>query len=266
MKLSKNEKGLGKPKVSQKSVLIIGLGEVGSSLFSVLDKTKKFKIFKRDIEPLEAEEKIDVMHICINYSDKFVDIVSDYIKKYKPALTIINSTVRPFTTNGVFEKTRARIAHSPIRGMHPQMEEGILKFVKFIGPIDEESARLAKEHFESAGIKAEVLKSPLETELGKLFETTYYALCIAYHQELGRICEKYNVDFEQAVTRFNLTYNDVYKILKPNVVRPVLFPGFIGGHCLIPNINILKKDIGSKFFDVILESNEKKKRDIEKNS
>ena len=120
------------------------------------------------------------------------------------------------------------------------------------------------KHFESLGIKTEIMKSPIETELGKLFGTTYYGLCIAYHQEMERICKKFNADFKQAVTRFNETYNDGCKIVNPNVVRPVLYPGFIGGHCVMPNIGILKKDVKSDFLDTIEKSNELKKKELDK--
>jgi hypothetical protein len=54
------------------------------------------------------------------------------------------------------------------------------------------------------------------------------------------------------------------KKINPKVPRPVLFPGPIGGHCLMPNIKLLKKDIKSDFFDAIEKSDEKKKQDLEK--
>jgi hypothetical protein len=44
--------------------------------------------------------------------------------------------------------------------------------------------------------------------------------------------------------------------------RPVMFPGVIGGHCLIPNVELLLKSYDSKFLRLILESNEKRKEEI----
>ena len=140
-----------------------------------------------------------------------------------------------------------------MRGRHPNLEKGILSFVKFIGPTSEKAGELAKEHFDTIGVKSEILNSPLDTELGKLFSTTYYAINIAFHQEMDRICELFGADFKKAVTRFNETCT---MDIEHKVPRPIMFPGVIGGHCLIPNINILKKDIDSKFLDAILESNE----------
>lgn len=248
-----------------KNVLIVGYkGEIGSALYEVIEDSKKFNIFKKDLEKIEIKEKIDIIHICIPYLDNFVDIIVDYIDSYEPKLVIINSTVGPGTINKIYEKRKCKIVHSPVRGRHPKIKGGLLKAVKFIGPVDKESGGMAKEHFELLGIKCEVLNSPVETELGKLFSTTYYALCIAYHQELERICKKFNADFKQTVTRFNETYNDICREINPKVVRPVLFPGVIGGHCLMPNIEILERYMKSDFFDVIEKSNEKKKQDLEK--
>ena len=44
--------------------------------------------------------------------------------------------------------------------------------------------------------------------------------------------------------------------------RPVMFPGVIGGHCLIPNTELLLKSYDSEFLRLILESNEKRKEEI----
>ncbi|MBI2541593.1 hypothetical protein HYV80_02715 [Candidatus Woesearchaeota archaeon] len=248
-----------------KNVLVVGLGEIGGALCQAIEESGRHRLFKKDIENLETDEDIDVMHVCIPYGNNFVDIVAGYAKKYNPGLIIINSTVRPHTTDHIYKKTGKSIVHSPVRGKHPKIKEGLLLFIKFIGPIDEKSGKDAKNHFESLGIKTEILNSPMETELGKLFDTTYYGLCIAYHQDMERVCKKFDADFEQVATRFNETYNDGCKITNPNVVRPVLYPGLIGGHCVMPNISILKKDVKSDFLDAIEKSNELKKKESEKN-
>src|SRR3989344_8914510 len=247
-----------------KNVLVIGLGEVGNALCQVIEDSGNYKLFKKDIEDIRIREEIDIMHVCIPYMDDFVKVAANYIKEYNPKLVVINSTVRPGTTKSIYKRTKKNIVHSPVRGKHPKIKEGLLLFIKFIGPINKKSGDAAKEHFESLGMKTEVMKSPIETELGKLFCTTYYGLCIAFHQEMERICKKFNADFEQAVTRVNETYNDGCKISNPTVVRPVLYPGFIGGHCVMPNIGILKKYIKSDFLDTIEKSNELKKKQSDK--
>lgn len=246
-----------------KNTLVIGLGEIGRALCQVIEDSGKYKLYQRDVEELEIKDKIDIMHICIPYMNDFVGVIVNYIKQYNPELTIINSTVEPGTTHQIFEKIKKKMVHSPMRGKHPDLKGGILLFVKFVGPVDRESGEFAKEHFESLGVKTEIMNSPVETEIGKLFSTTYYGLCIAWHQEMERICRKFNADFEQAVTRFNESYNEGCKVTNPSAVRPVLYPGFIGGHCVMPNVKILKKVIESDFLKAIEKSNELKKKETE---
>ncbi|MFH1317229.1 MAG: hypothetical protein ABII01_06945 [Candidatus Woesearchaeota archaeon] len=243
-----------------KNVIIIGTGEIGSALIELLDESGKYKVFKKDIEPVHIDEPIDIMHICIPFFDNFNDIVINYINEYKPKLVIINSTVRPGTTRSIFKKTNIHLVHSPVRGRHPKLLEGLKKFVKFIGPVTPEAGEMAKEHFESLGLKTEVFGSSVDSELGKLFETTYYAINIAFHQEMDRICQEFGADFKYAVTRFSATQT---MDIEHKVPRPLMFPGIIGGHCLLPNIEILKKDISSDFLNAIISSNELTKKRVE---
>lgn len=41
--------------------------------------------------------------------------------------------------------------------------------------------------------------------------------------------------------------------------RPVMFPGVIGVHCLIPNTELLLKAYDSEFLRLILKSNSKRR-------
>ena len=94
------------------------------------------------------------------------------------------------------------------------------------------------------------------TELAKVLSTTYYGVIIAWHGEMKKICDKYNVNFEKSVTLWNETYNRGYLTLgKENVIRPVLYPPppSIGGHCVVPNAKILKKEVISKALDLIMD-------------
>lgn len=92
------------------------------------------------------------------------------------------------------------------------------------------------------------------TELLKLLDTTYYGLAIAFHGYAEKLCERNHLDFNLVMTMANQSYNEGYqKLGKSNVVRPVLSaPGEkIGGHCVIPNAEILLEQFGS---DPILQA------------
>jgi len=65
----------------------------------------------------------------------------------------------------------------------------------------------------------------------------------------------FDVDFDEAVDFLEDTH-------RLRLDRPVMFPGFIGGHCLIPNTELLLNIYDSKFLHLILESNEKRKDEV----
>jgi hypothetical protein len=45
-----------------------------------------------------------------------------------------------------------------------------------------------------------------------------------------------------------------------------MFPGVIGGHCIIPNTELLLRSYDSELLRLILKSNEKRKEEIKKES
>lgn len=234
----------------KKTIGILGYGEIGKSVARFYQNKERFNLLVKDRKIDQfAEQKLDVLNIAIPYfSEKqFIDAVVKVIKKNKPGLVIVHSTIVPGTTKKLIQKTKARVIHSPVRGVHPKLYEGIKTFIKFIGTEDMKIGEMVKKHFHSIGIKnVKVLKPAAATELNKLIDTTYYAHCIVFTDYVEQIFKKYHIPFE-AFQDFNLSYNDGYKKLgKPNVARPTLYPPSktnrkIGGHCQIPNATILEK-------------------------
>lgn len=254
-------------------VLIVGLGEVGQSLYALFEESGKFDVYGSDsnIEKMrtiagkrEPPKEVDVMHICYPCVDqeKFVNTTLDYIRRVKPNLAIIESTVPPGTTRRIYDLSKSPIAHSPIRGMHKTLEtmKRDLRFWrKYVGGTTKESADAARRHFEKLGLKVRVLKGPAETELAKLFETTYRAWMIACFQEMHRISRHFKADFDEVVDMLE----DIHRV---DLNKPLHYPDVIGGHCLVQNTELLLKSYDSKFLRLILESNEKRKEEIKDRS
>ena len=92
--------------------IILGKGEVGIALYNVLSNYYDTQI--TDKTQLKVK-KVDVLHICFPYSNKFKSEVKRYQKLYKPKYTVINST----TPVGTCSKLNA--THSPIIGVHPYL-------------------------------------------------------------------------------------------------------------------------------------------------
>ena len=241
-----------------KKPLIIGMGEIGKPLYEIVRGVYP-DVQWLDIETKEISGKIDVMHICFPYSKSFVSDVVKYINCYQPNLTIIESTVLPFTTSEIYDEAGGNICQSPVRGRNATgFKWGLFTFTKFIGGTTLEAARMAEEYYQSLGFKTRICNSPLETEFMKIINTSYYGLCIAWFQEIDRICKKYNVDASVIKEFIKSTGDDS----GGKVPRPIYYGGFIEGHCVIPNVLLLKQVFPSKFIDVLLESNEKRKDEM----
>jgi UDP-N-acetyl-D-mannosaminuronate dehydrogenase len=240
--------------MENKTIMVIGLGEIGKPLFNLIKKVYPEAIGK-DIQPVEINNQIGIMHICIPFknSDHFVGIVSEYAKKYSPEVIVVNSTVVPGTTKTIEKTTNITSIFSPIRGKHTRMESELLFYTKFIAGDNVNAVNRISEHFKSIGMKTEILTKATSLELAKLFETTYFGLLIAWAQEMDRIAKYNEGDYEEIVKFFQ----------EISYLPPVVFqPGFIGGHCIMPNIKILKSQFPSDFLDAIELSNERKSKEL----
>jgi UDP-glucose 6-dehydrogenase len=233
--------------------LVVGLGEVGSALSQVLRRTGR--VLEHDIERREFDEPIGVMHLCVPFTRQadFEAIALSYIKRFEPELTIINSTVIPGTSRAIAERTNGQIAYSPVRGKHVRMAEDLLKYRKFVAGTDDNTATRAAEHFRAAGMTTQYI-SKLETlELAKLAETTYFGVLIAYAQELNRYANRVDGDYAEALDFFEEV--DFLPSTK-------YYPGFIGGHCVIPNIELMRTVASSPMLDAVLESNRRRSEEL----
>jgi len=255
--------------MKKEKVLIVGLGEVGLALLELFKESGKFEVYGFDLDKEKMlqitgtdtlPKDISVMHICYpcTEQEKFVKTTAEYIERFKPKLTIIDSTTPPLTTNRIHKISKSPIVHSPIRGMHKTLEtmkKDILFWSKYVGGVTKEASKIAKKHFETLGLKVKILKSPVETELAKLFETTYRAWMIACFQEMHRIARSFDADFNDVVDMLA----DIHRF---RLNKPIHYPDVIGGHCLIPNTELLLSVYDSEFLRLILKSNEKRKEEV----
>jgi hypothetical protein len=228
--------------MNNKKHLVIGLGEVGLALVKVFkcDGEDKFK----DIEATEKSYKF--LHIAFPYKDEtFIEEVKRYQDKYSPTYTIIHSTV-PIGTS-----IKCSALHSPVRGVHPHLADSILTFKKFLG--GDECFEVAQE-FKKFRVDCLCTRDSRNTEAMKLWDTTQYGWFIILNKVIHQYCKDKGLDFNIVYSLANETYNDGYtKMLRPEVMRPYLayMEGQIGGHCVLPNAELLKHWVG----DLIIDEN-----------
>lgn len=233
---------------------ILGFGEVGQAIAKFYDSagspqagsTGSLRVKIKDLKRDDGLEGVEILNVCIPWSNNFVKIVTEEIKRIKPKIVIIHSTVAPGATKKIGSLTKSLVVHSPIRGMHPNLYPGIKIFVKYIGADNKKAGELAKRHLESLGIKVKVFYPSAVTEALKLWDTTQYAWMIVLNKEIKKWCEEKGLNFEAIYTEANKSYNEGYqKLGRSEAMRPYLkyMPGKIGGHCVIPNCRILNSKI-----------------------
>jgi UDP-N-acetyl-D-mannosaminuronate dehydrogenase len=231
------------------NIVVVGLGEVGKPLYELI--SKYHSVLGVDITPPSTPPvSVDVLHICYPFQIRdFVGECARYIDMFKPKLTVINSTVAVGTTRKVAQRSGSAVTYSPVRGKHTRMLEELVNYRKFIGALDPASGELAAKHFESLGMKTKTLSSPEAAELAKLTETTYFGLMIAWAQEVERYADQTGAKYDEIVS----FYEEI------GFFPPVKYtPGVIGGHCVMPNIELLRTMDDSLILNAIKSSNSKK--------
>ncbi len=235
--------------------VILGMGEVGQTLFDLL-VGRKFDCVGIDLDNSKckkySENEViknpEYLHVCLpGELTGFTDIVVNWINKIKNVeVVIIHSTVKPGTTKIIQEKVSIPILFSPVRGVHKRFLNDIKKYTKFISFDGTEIESKIKRGVENRFEKIDWMSTTKTAELAKiLVDTTYYGWLINYAQITKMICEKENVDFEE-MWKFA---DEIHENLGN---RPKMFPGIIGGHCVIPNLDLVEYEN----LDIIKKINE----------
>jgi UDP-N-acetyl-D-mannosaminuronate dehydrogenase len=252
------------------SVLVVGLGEIGGTVYDVLKESGKFQLYGVDVDKAKMtevgatepqENSVDALEICIPVpnKNKFFEITKRYIEKYHPKVTIINSTVPIGTTMELYNQCGGLIAHSPCRGVHKNreyMKKEFKRWTKYVGGATPEAGTAAQEHFELAGLKTKQLANCTDTEFAKLFETTYRTWMIVFFQKMNRLARKYSAANPDLKIDFDETVDFIEDTHRQRHDRPVMFPDVIGGHCLLPNSKLMLGELEPEMLKFILESNE----------
>lgn len=258
--------------------LIVGYGEVGQAMHKIFPDAEILDPHIGATKMKLSGQYFDVMHICFPFDlglfettggfvakalvddiapgsvvavppmeiePKFIKVVEEYKKYFGPNITIVHSSVPIGTCE------RLDVVHSPVRGVHPNIEKGLRTFVKYFGGF---KAHEAAQLFEEQGIKTRVIRDSRTTEAAKLWDTTQYGIMILLEKEIYDFCRKNGLDFEVVYAEFNQTYHEGYKKLgMAYVTRPALMhkEGKIGGHCVVENAALLNTPLAQ----LIIERN-----------
>jgi UDP-N-acetyl-D-mannosaminuronate dehydrogenase len=222
--------------------IVLGMGEVGETLFGLLEE-RNFDSIGIDVDTSKCKnysenqqiKNPEYLHVCLpGELSGFVDIAVDWIKKIEGLKAVlIHSTVKPGTTKMIQEKSKVSVLYSPVRGVHRRFLDDIKKYTKFISSDEKNIDPKIKSDLEKRFEKIDWMSTTKTAELAKiLVDTTYYGWLINYAQITKMICEKEDIDFDE-MWKFA---DEIHENLGN---RPKMYPGVIGGHCVIPNLNLI---------------------------
>jgi len=234
--------------------VVAGLGEIGLPILKLLSKSQIVTGY--DTNPkLMSRKKTDkhgdlntlFLHVCIPFSNKFQSNVKTLYKKFSPSCIVIHSTISPYTTKKIQSKLTIPIIYSATRGVHRRMLSDLKRYTKFFAierdaPNGKQASSKFAKLMKECGIKTKKMSDPLTLELAKIIvDTSYYGWLINYAQITKNIANKHRIDYDE-MWSFS---DEIHKFLGN---RPKMFPGFIGGHCVIPNLALIDEkslwDIG----------------------
>lgn len=242
----------------------MGLGEIGNPIMDLISKSTI--VVGYDINPkimdkkkLEKYEslKTSFLHICIPFTKKFVANVISLFNKFKPECIVIHSTISPYTTKKIQDLLPVPIIYSATRGVHKRMLYDLKRYTKFYAiESDAPRAKWASNSYfklmKKCCVKTKKMSNPTTLEFAKIVvDTSYYGWLINYAQLSNMIAIKNKLNYDE-MWSFS---DEIHKFLGN---RPKMFPGFIGGHCVIPNLELINdntlnliKEINSDYAKIL---------------
>ena len=118
------------------------------------------------------------------------------------------------------------------------MLKDIKRYTKFFAisknaPKKQWAIKAYSKKMKNCGIKTKQMSKPETLELAKIIcDTSYLGWLINYAQFSNMIAQQYNVNYDE-MWSFS---DEIHKFLGN---RPKMYPGFIGGHCVIPNLDLI---------------------------
>jgi UDP-glucose 6-dehydrogenase len=231
--------------------LIIGYGEIGKAVKEVICPDAHVYDIAHDkrsqLRQLSSLHNLDIMHICIPYSEDFVKNIKKYIELLKPKHVIVYSTVPIGTCRLIDEK----VVHSPVEGRHPYLASSIKDSRRWIGFNNGGEGKFFVDYFKNFSVW--FVSSTETTELVKLRSTAKYGVNLIWAQYEVELCEEFGVSYDQ-VMNFDRDYNETYKN-DSYTSRYILYPpnNKIGGHCVVSNAKLLNRQFHNDMLDKIIE-------------
>ena len=244
--------------------VVAGLGEIGTPIMQLISKTIKvvgYDIIEKlmDLKKFKKYEKLDTrfLHICIPFTKNFDSNLMLLYEKFKPKGIVIHSTISPGTTRNLQSNLPIPVIYSATRGVHKRMLSDLKRYTKFFAvepnaPGADWASKTYSNLMKKCSVKTKKMTNPITLEIAKIVvDTSYYGWLINYAQLSNMIALEHKIDYDEMWS----FADEIHKLLGN---RPKMFPGFIGGHCVIPNLDL----IHNQTLDLIKKLNAKYARKV----
>ena len=256
-------------------IAVVGYGSVGKALVAHLQKHEYvIDIIDPELDQFPEYEAYQTMHITIPYlSDtQYLAAFRTWVNRCKPKFIIIHSTLNPFILPMLTSEDAFVIAYAPIRNREQDMakEMGTMQlFAAIIDPIQHIKAP-QQLFFDYIDKNFDVVwfDDAKALAFGKLMETTWFGMNIAFCQMMKETCDHFGFNFDEAYTQYT-EYSRIGKDYREDpleyMTRPIFVPNVIGGKCVIQNLDIVDafKLAYFQLIDFILYANSQTKRKVD---
>tara|TARA_Y100001949_G_scaffold81038_1_gene68557 strand:+ start:397 stop:1179 length:783 start_codon:yes stop_codon:yes gene_type:complete len=240
-----------------KKDVVVGLGEIGNPILKILSKKNivvGFDLNRDLMDEIKFEKyknlETSFLHIAIPVTDKLITNILKLYKKFLPECIIIHSTIKPGTTEKLQKKIPIPVIYSATRGVHNRMIYDLKRYTKFFvistnAPRSKWALSRYVKVMKDCGIKTKKMSNPETLELAKIIcDTSYLGWLVNYAQLSNMIAIQYGIDYDE-MWSFS---DEIHRNLGN---RPKMYPGYIGGHCVIPNLEL----INNQTLDMIKKMN-----------
>ena len=231
-----------------KKDIVAGIGEIGKPILKLLSKnsiTVGFDLNRDLMDERKFEKykklKTSFLHITIPVTNRFINDVLKLYKKFQPECVVIHSTIKPGTTEKLQGKLPIPVIYSATRGVHKRMSNDIKRYTKFFvistnAPRSKWASSKYVKLMKRCGIKTKKMSKPETLELAKIVcDTSYLGWLVNYAQLSNLIAIEHGVNYDEM-----WSFSDEIHEFLGN--RPKMYPGYIGGHCVIPNLDLIHLD------------------------
>ncbi|TET26256.1 MAG: hypothetical protein E3J73_04875 [Candidatus Bathyarchaeum sp.] len=221
-------------------VCVVGLGTIGTPVLRYINEhgfqVYGYDLVERSIGEIETFTNLGEVPKCAVYviavsSNAVEDVCKKVSSRNKDSFVSIESTVKVGTCRKISENYGLRnLVHCPHRYWVEKSTNHGVKQLRVIGAINEESLIKGLDFYRSLEVPLHACPSIEVAEMCKIVENAYRFVQIAFAEELRRICEAKDIDFDELRKACNTKWNTEILEARKGIM----------GSCLPKDIGYLK--------------------------